>query len=105
MAIPDTPWPGQDWVNSIVTAAECLRTGTARSYVHAGRAHLKPEAPLPSIGDTTSLPMEFPVVVPLSGEEVDLGRGRGIVEVRVTGVEDLPTGPVISFEAASSDPV
>jgi hypothetical protein len=43
--------------------------------------------------------------VRLADETLELGKGRGLVEVRVTGVDEREAETIMSFEAASPDSV
>lgn len=105
LPVPDDPLTAQDWVNGVFAAGEILRTGLARVTLDPGRAHLKPGGVAPRIGDLTTLPMEVPIVLQLAGEDLELGYGRGLVEVRVTGIEERETETILSFEAASAGSV
>jgi hypothetical protein len=105
LPVPDDPFTAQEWVNGVFAAGQILRTGLARVIPDPGRAHLKPGGVVPKVGDTTSLPMEVPIAVRLADETLELGKGRGLVEVRVTGVDEREAETIMSFEAASPDSV
>ncbi len=103
--LPENPWSDQEWVNGVFTAGAVVQTDTASVFVEPGRATLKKGAELPAVGDRTHLPMEVPLTVRIGDEEIDLGVGEGLVEVRVTSIEDRCTGAIMRFEAASESPV